>query len=100
MATHTCPSCGGRGTLIAAHARMTDGSSRWGMKFDCGQCDGTGEISEQYFQRYERGQQMRKERLARGVGLRQEAERRGMSPGDLCQMESGQIEPIETGGPS
>ncbi len=93
MTTHVCPSCGGRKTIIAAHALMSDGSSQFGKVLPCFKCDSTGKISEQHFRWYQHGQQMRAERIARGVGLRQEAERRGMLPSDLCDMENGKIEP-------
>lgn len=97
-----CPRCDGAKQVIADHARMADGSSRYGLAMVCSQCGGTGEIDLDACLRIEAGNRLRAARLARGMGLRSEAERRGMRPSILSLMEQGLMPPVfapEDGGP-
>ena len=70
--THVCPSCGGHGKIIAAHALMSDGSSQFRKVLPCFKCDGTGEISDQHWRRYERGRRCARNdsRVVLGYGKR------------------------------
>jgi len=55
----------------------------------CFTCYGSGEIDEAKAKAIEAGEQMRKERVARGLSLRAEARRLGIKPGVLADREQG-----------
>lgn len=89
----TCQTCGGTRKMIALHARMSDGSSRFGMELPCFDCDGTGETDAQMPQRKMRGALTRQRRLALGLGLRTFSERVGIPPSDVSRMQRGLVDP-------
>ena len=88
-----CELCEGEGSVVSSHARMADGSSRFGLPLPCPECDGEGTISPERSARAVRGEQLRKERLQAGFGLRRAAFLRGMKPSELSDQETGRAEP-------
>lgn len=89
-----CPTCAGSKVVVASHARMADGSSRWGLQLPCFQCGGSGEVPAEMANWIEEGRRMREARIARRTGLREEAARRGISASKLSNMESGREAPV------
>ncbi len=85
----TCPECHGHKTGLAIV--MTAGKA---FEMDCPTCNGTGQVTAEFMLRLHEGRAMRDARIQRGVGLREEAERRGILPSDLCKMENGHLEPV------
>jgi hypothetical protein len=59
------------------------------VELECSFCEGAGVVDDAALQRREQGQACRQERLSRGMGLRAEAERLGISPVELSQREQG-----------
>lgn len=57
-------------------------------------CKGTKEISEEQLQWIKDGEAMRQDRRKRGIGVRDEAKRRGIDPSYLTDMEFGIQRPI------
>lgn len=53
----------------------------------CSRCKATGRVTEVEAQRVEAGRQMREARVARGLSLRQEADRLGLTPMELADLE-------------
>lgn len=92
-----CPECNnGTATLLfPVYAQHVPKDRRKPvLEIPCDRCKGTGEVSEQSTRWIIIGRKMRKDRLARGFGLRREAMRRGIKPSELSDMENGVIEPI------
>ena len=76
-----CPSCKGEKKLY--------GIGCPGFKpieMDCPNCDKNGEIEKE---KYEAGQKRKKNRLKRKMTLRKEAQRLGICPAELSQIERG-----------
>lgn len=55
----------------------------------CFLCNGTGEVDQPYQARIVLGEIVRKDRIARGLSLRQEAARRGITAKELSDLEHG-----------
>lgn len=82
----TCPDCQGT-KIVQAHLQTSRGC-KW-RELPCFTCDGTGSISEKHVARIAEGKQRREDRLSRGMTLRREAERLGISATELSRIESG-----------
>lgn len=87
-----CPACDGEKRIAGMGCT---GKGCKPMILDCFQCKGTGEITLEMFGWMQLGAAMRAERILRGVGLREEAKRRGMLPSELAAMENGRKRPVE-----
>jgi DnaJ-class molecular chaperone len=90
----TCPECKGEKhhlALACPGARL--------LKMPCHVCQGSGEVSEEQAQWIIEGERMRKDRRNRGLTLRREAERRGMKPVELSDMEWGRVKPVASSNP-
>lgn len=59
------------------------------VELDCWRCGGAGVLTTEQLARIASGDARRAQRVARGVGLREEAERLGMLPSELCDIECG-----------
>lgn len=79
-----CPTCEGKGKLSGYACpgfRL--------VELGCVTCYGQKEISDEHLQQIEKGKAMRQERIKRGVSLREEAKRLGLSPSDYSAVEQG-----------
>ena len=84
--TSLCPFCEGLGwTNSHVYGR---GISGW-KQLVCQACGGRGEVDEPTRARMERGKLMREDRVRRGVTLKQEADRLGISAAALSKREWG-----------
>lgn len=93
-----CPGCHGKKQLMAFGIVYAPGHSGPSSNLvDCPDCDGTGEISEQQVDWRRRGEIHRRSRIEAGIGLREYSERHGISPAELCRMESGKADPTPLG---
>lgn len=81
-----CPQCEGRGWFDAFAMRATGCSLE---SLDCPACEGKGEVSEATLARLQKGRRMREDRLARGLSVREEAARLGISLLQLGRLERG-----------
>lgn len=91
-----CPTCNGEKEIVGlfpVYAEGYTGPRSPCFVMPCHRCKGVGEVPDEQGAWIEAGKRMKAERLGRAVGLRAEAERRGMLPSILAQMESGMIEP-------
>lgn len=85
-----CPECKGRGqNYTVLCVRTTSGGYHKEGNMPCLTCDGTGQLSTEAHQRYTDGRAMADDRKARGMTLRREAERLGISPSELSDREWG-----------
>lgn len=85
----TCPDCDGAGVLVAI---ACPGFRRISMP--CLMCKGEKVVSVRVIEWKRVGEEMKQERIARGVTLRIEAQQRGMDAVELSEMERGIREPI------
>lgn len=83
-----CPECKGKGIMAGIGC-----PGFVPISIPCSMCNATGQISDEVAGWRRRGLAMRTRRLIRNIGLREEAMRRGISPGVLSDMERGKIEP-------
>lgn len=63
-------------------------------EINCPICGGKCFVSNEQAGWIAEGDKMRKDRIVRNVGIREEAKRRGMSPLTLSQMEQGVVKPV------
>ncbi len=63
------------------------------IEMTCHRCGGTCEVPDEQAEWIKIGKSLKADRLARGVGLREEAERRGMLT-EYPKMERGEIQPV------
>lgn len=82
-----CPDCNGHREGMV-HLNRGDQPHEWRM-MPCRTCQGSGSIDEDHANRIGEGERLKAERLARGMGLRQEAARLGISPVELSDRENG-----------
>jgi len=84
-----CKFCEGSGTVEC----FFDGPSVSGFltKAKCPECNGAGVVDAEYFQRKERGKDLRKDRVSRGESLFDCAQRLGISTEKLSSMECGRL---------
>lgn len=88
----TCEDCGGRGEINYFCVLRDDGSGGPDT-LRCYRCGGTGKDSHPLEWR-KAGQMMRASRIARGLSLREEAKRLGVSVVELSEMERGLRKPL------
>lgn len=79
-----CPDCHG----------LTAITDLFGKSSPCGRCERTGMVPAEMPGWMAEGERMRVDRVDRGVGLREEAESRGMTARELCDMEMGRAKPM------
>src|SRR5687768_1125887 len=89
-----CPDCKGDGGGYGFACGPSGGGYRW---LNCGTCEGAKEITEEYAARYAQGEQMRRERLGRGITLRAEADRLGCDYFEWSRIERGKEPETEAG---
>jgi ribosome-binding protein aMBF1 (putative translation factor) len=93
--TERCNRCGADGR-VHYHADYIDeqGSRRGrnGVRL-CEFCNGTKVLPLAVAQRLRRGEELREERLGRGVNVRKEAARLGVTPSFLSRIENGSATP-------
>lgn len=86
-----CPEChGDRKVSGVMHVNSGAGRAEW-LRFQgvqCVECDGSGEISEARAEEILAGQTRRLDRIERGLSLREEARRLGMTALELSDLES------------
>jgi DnaJ-class molecular chaperone len=82
----TCPDCQGR-KGGAVHLNTTAGG-RWEYQ-KCPLCAGFGTVHPSLAEKYREGEQLREDRKARGMTLRQEAARLGITAKELSDREGG-----------
>lgn len=83
-----CGSCDGSGKSFA-HINSTDPAQHGFQWINCMTCGGAGTISEAHAERIAKGRQMRDDRVKRGLSLREEADRLGISVVELSAIEWG-----------
>ena len=83
-----CPRCGGRG-YNAAFVDYADGSGEFRSDLPCTYCGGAGKWSAERVEAYRAGETMRRDRVARGLSLWEEANRLGVDPVELSRRERG-----------
>ena len=87
----SCPGCKGESSYMAL-VRYGDERGCVEQRMDCHQCKGKGQVSSEMLVWIERGNAMREDRLSRGIGQREEANRLGISVVKYSQMEFGKID--------
>lgn len=81
-----CPQCEGRGWFDAFVMR----AGGCGLEsLDCPACRGKGEVSQAVADRLEEGRRRREDRIARGLSVREEAKRLGITAVRLGEIERG-----------
>lgn len=88
LAMVRCPNCGGGGEIIF-HKHVL--SERVFKSRHCDYCDGSGRVRAYMAEKWQDGELMRLSRLTRGLSLRQEAKRLGITPEELDRRENGRI---------
>ena len=88
-----CPRCDGKKSFMAFVNRGPDIAHHSLDEIACETCLGTGvvtvERAKEIGDKIRRGAAMRKERLDKGLGLREAAAIRGISPSELSRIETG-----------
>jgi hypothetical protein len=86
-----CPTCGGMGASFG----FWDGTDEKGEHVGgcgpvvCLTCEGRGHVGQEVLDRIVEGKRRRRERIDRGLSLRDEATRLGISMQELCNLEHG-----------
>lgn len=89
MTKEPCPNCKGEGVI-----RGFGCPGFRPVEIPCLVCKGEKVVGQEVLEWRRVGEEMRQERIARGVTLREEAKRRGMSAVDLSGMEHGAVKPV------
>ena len=84
----TCPDCKGRGTSFA-HINRGDKPHSF-EEVNCLLCKGAGKMTAERYDRYLAGRLQRENRIAAGLGLREAALQRGITPSRLSAIERGE----------
>lgn len=87
--TLPCQFCRGKGKTGPVHINRGNAPHEWRESMDCHHCAGTGRWTPERHARWEAGQAMRAERIARDESLREAAKRLGISPARLSAIETG-----------
>jgi hypothetical protein len=88
-----CPHCRGEGGVHAFVNRGPDISTHSVDWIRCLTCDGAGAITGERASLIERGEDMRKARVARGESLLEASRRLGIGPAALSAAEHGRASP-------
>jgi len=80
----TCPDCAGEKVIRAVAC-----PGFRPIVLTCEACKGTGSVDDAFLARRADGERLRMERIARGLSLREEAKRLGISPVLLSDRERG-----------
>lgn len=83
-----CPECQGR---KQSFAHVCGGPTPGFQTVKCMLCDGLGWVSLKRVEWHAAGEAMREDRVKRGVTLRGEAKRLGISPSELSDREWGRV---------
>lgn len=87
-----CPNCNGHGNMqgfrMGQDMRCSYGITR------CSVCKGTKEITAEREHRIRLGEALRSDRVSRHLGQREEAERLGITPKELADIEMGRALPV------
>ena len=86
MVKVVCPECGGAKSSYAVSC--SDRGCQTGVRV-CGFCEGEGQVSSEAGERWRAGKAMRDARVKHGLTQEQEAERLGISPMELNDLEHG-----------
>jgi hypothetical protein len=89
-----CPDCQGKGQ-VHAHVNYGPAGCKW-KRIDCFRCKATGIVPDEQAAWIAEGRKRRDERVARGVSLRDEARRLGLSPAELSSIERGMRAPTSS----
>ena len=92
-----CVSCEGRGYLLGIFPIYADGYAgerKPVIEIPCDRCGGSGKMPQEHQRWIEEGAALKRERMSRQIGMRMEAERRGIDPSELSKMERGIIQPV------
>lgn len=82
-----CPRCHGSPESVA-FVKFASGGCRL-VKVGCELCGSTGTVAPEVEARYREGRRRRDERMVRGVSLREEAKRLGITAAELSRLERG-----------
>ena len=89
QATETCPACNGyKRVIVFIDYASGHGSAK---TQDCSLCAGFGTVHPSLAAKVREGEQLRQDRLARGMTLRAEAARLGTTARDLSDREAGRV---------
>jgi hypothetical protein len=83
-----CPSCGG---AKGGEAVVCGGGRSQVRTVECSFCRGTGRVSADRVALWQGGRRRRDDRVARGVTLREEAKRLGITAAKLSALERGEL---------
>ncbi len=81
----SCPECCGHKIVLVTYFPGTPRHP----PMPCRVCGGSGQITLEHHNRIEAGEKMREDRIERGVSLRAEAARLGITPCNLSDLENG-----------
>lgn len=88
-----CPQCSGNKTLVGVFPAYPEGTlpddRKPVIEIDCPICYGEGRITGQRYENILRGQEIKRLRLSKGIGLRECAQRLLMMPSSLSDAEVG-----------
>lgn len=86
-----CPDCdkGQQLAMFPRYAPEFKGRRRNAIVVTCSRCGGSGQVDEDTIEWILKGKKLREDRLSRGMTLRSEAKRLGISPSQLSRMERG-----------
>ena len=86
-----CPDCHGA-KVVTAFVDHADRKRSGVRQMACSECQGEGTVSTEHLERRAAGEVLREDRQRRGLSLREEAARLGVSPPELSRREHGQLE--------
>lgn len=86
----TCPSCKGTKEVFTFENRGLDHRAHTSGMRPCKTCKGSGKITNEHMARIEKGRELRKDRLYRGMTFREEAARLEISVVELSRLERGE----------
>ena len=84
-----CSTCAGTGVLRGLIKPSSGACFNGAIR--CPSCEGSGQLGPAQVQQIAEGERRRLSRIARGVGLREEALRLGISPRALSDLEHGRV---------
>ncbi|MFC5079528.1 hypothetical protein VTH8203_01515 [Vibrio thalassae] len=84
-----CPTCGGKKESVVFVNTGLDSSGHYTEIQKCGRCLGAGYVSQEIIDDIERGKQLRADRVAKGLTLREAAKSEGVTVATISQRENG-----------